>query len=322
MNRIIVTGGAGFIGSALVWRLNQLGHDDILIVDRADETEKWKNLPPLRFADYIDADDFIDDIGDFRDAETILHMGACSSTTVTDSDYMIRNNYQYTKDLAEFALANAVRFIYASSAATYGDGSAGMTDGTDELNNLRPLNVYGYSKHLFDQYAARNEMLNSIVGLKYFNVFGPNETHKDDMRSLINKAFDQITETGKLKLFKSAHPDYKDGEFGRDFIYVNDAVDMTLHFIENKTGGLFNVGSGRMNTWNALADAIFTALDRPKYVEFIEMPESLRSKYQYHTLADLSRIREAGYTAETTALGDAVNDYVRNYLAPKKHLGD
>ena len=195
MSKIIVTGGAGFIGSGILWRLNQLGHDDILIVDRADETDKWKNLAPLKFADYIDADDFLDDLSLHKDADVIFHMGACSSTTETDADYMLRNNYQYTKDLAEFAVANDIRFVYASSAATYGDGSAGMNDGTDDLNRLRPLNVYGYSKHLFDQYAARNGMFDRVVGLKYFNVFGPNEDHKGDMRSLVNKAFDQINGT-------------------------------------------------------------------------------------------------------------------------------
>jgi ADP-L-glycero-D-manno-heptose 6-epimerase len=320
--KIIVTGGAGFIGSAVVWRLNEHGRGDILIVDRMDKTDKWKNLAPLKFADYIDADDFLDNLGDFKDAEAIVHLGACSSTTEMDADYMIRNNYQYTKDLAEFAVANGIRFIYASSAATYGDGSAGMDDGTDDLDSLRPLNIYGYSKHLFDRYAARNGMLEKIVGLKYFNVFGPNENHKGDMRSLVNKAFGQINETGGLKLFKSAHPDYADGEFGRDFVYVKDAVDMTLHFMERDGGGLFNVGSGRMKTWNALADAIFKALDLPRRVEFIEMPEHLRDRYQYHTQADLTRIREAGYTAETTPRDAAVTDYVRNYLMPDKHLGD
>ena len=277
-SRIIVTGGAGFIGSAIVWRLNQLGQDDILIVDRLDETDKWKNLPPLRFADYMDADEFLDDLGDFRDARCILHLGACSSTTERDADYMFRNNFQYTRDLAELALANDIRFIYASSAATYGDGSAGMDDGFDNLDRLRPLNVYGYSKHLFDQYAARNGMFDSIVGLKYFNVFGPNEDHKGDMRSLVNKAFDQINSSGKLQLFRSHNPDYADGEFGRDFVYVKDAVEMTLHFMDNGTGGLFNVGSGRMNTWNALAKAIFNALDLPPNVEFVDMPEHLRDR--------------------------------------------
>lgn len=320
--KIIVTGGAGFIGSAIVWRLNELGHDNVLIVDRLDETDKWKNLAPLKFADYIDADDFIEDLDDFKDAKTLLHLGACSSTTETDADYMFRNNYQYTQDLARWAIKQDVRFIYASSAATYGDGSAGMNDGLDELAKLRPLNIYGYSKHLFDQYAARNGMFESIVGLKYFNVFGPNENHKEDMRSLVNKAFDQISETGKLQLFKSANPDYEDGEFGRDFVYVKDAVEMTEHFMENKTGGLFNVGSGRMNTWNGLADAIFRALDRPKNVDFVDMPEHLRDRYQYHTQADLTRIREAGYKSETTPLEEAVSDYVRNYLIPRKHLGD
>ena len=322
MNRIIVTGGAGFIGSAIVWRLNELGHDGILIVDRADETDKWKNLAPLRFADYIDADDFIDDLDDFKDARTIFHMGACSSTTETDADYMLRNNYQYTQDLARWSVKENIRFIYASSAATYGDGTAGMDDGTDKLDQLRPLNIYGYSKHLFDQYALRHGMFDRIVGLKYFNVFGPNEDHKGDMRSLVNKAYGQINDTGKLKLFKSANPDYADGEFGRDFVYVKDAVEMTLHFMDRNDGGLFNVGSGRMNTWNALADAIFRALDRPKNLDFIDMPDNLRDRYQYHTQADLTRLRDAGYRAETTPLEEAVADYVRNYLIPRKHLGD
>ena len=320
--RIVVTGGAGFIGSALVWRLNELGRDDILIVDSLDKTDKWKNLAPLRFADYIDAYEFIDDLDIFKNTEIVFHLGACTSTTETDADYMIRNNYQYTQDLARWAVKNGIRFIYASSAATYGDGSAGMADGIDDLNKLRPLNVYGYSKHLFDQYAARSGMFESIVGLKYFNVFGPNEGHKGDMRSLVNKAFGQINSTGKLQLFRSHNPEYADGEFGRDFVYVKDAVEMTLHFMENKTGGLFNVGSGRMNTWNALSDAIFIALDMPPNVEFIDMPEHLRDRYQYHTQADLSHIRNAGYTGETTGLDEAVDDYVRNYLVPGKQLGD
>ncbi len=331
-NKLIVTGGAGFIGSAVVWRLNELGYEDILIVDRMDETDKWKNLVPLKFADYMDAYDFIEEADSFDDAAAILHLGACSSTTETDADFMIRNNYQYTQDLAEWSVSKGIRFIYASSAATYGDGSAGMADGYDELGKLRPLNVYGYSKHLFDQYAARNGLFDHIVGLKYFNVFGPNENHKGDMRSLVNKAFDQINTTGKLQLFKSANPDYADGEFGRDFVYVKDAVEMTIHFMPglaltdvratDKTGGLFNVGSGHMNTWNALADAIFKALDLPKNVEFIDMPEHLRDRYQYHTQADLSRIRDVGYTADTMPLDSAVADYVRNYLMKDNHLGD
>jgi ADP-L-glycero-D-manno-heptose 6-epimerase len=320
--RVIVTGGAGFIGSAIVWRLNEMGYDDILIVDRMDETDKWKNLVPLRFEDYVDAEEFLMDLEMFKDADAFIHMGACSSTTERDSSFMIENNYKFTVASADWALDNEMRFIYASSAATYGDGSAGMNDGTDDLEKLRPLNIYGYSKHLYDLYAARYGLLSQIVGLKYFNVFGPNEGHKGDMRSLVDKAFDQINKTGKLQLFKSHNPDYADGEFGRDFVYVKDAVDMTLHFLENEECGLFNVGSGLMSTWNELADAIFAAMDLPKDIEFIEMPEHLRDRYQYHTEADLTRIRKAGYTWDTTPLEDAVADYIRNYLMPGKHLGD
>lgn len=320
--RIIVTGGAGFIGSALIWRLNQLGIDEILVVDRLDESEKWKNLVPLRFADYLDADDFLDDLGDFSDAKAIFHLGACSSTTERDSDYLIRNNYQYTKDLAEFAVANHIRFVYASSAATYGDGSAGMADGFEDLNKLRPLNIYGYSKHLFDQYAARNGMFENIVGLKYFNVFGPNEDHKGDMRSLVSKAFAEISQNGSLALFRSHDPRYRDGEFGRDFVYVKDAVDMTLFFLDNKIGGLFNVGSGTAATWNSLAHAIFAAMGRNPVIEYIDMPVQLQGKYQYHTEADLSLIREAGYENAVTPLAEAVTDYVQNYLMQGEHLAD
>lgn len=321
-NQIIVTGGAGFIGSAVVWRLNQLGHDDILIVDRLDGTDKWKNLAPLKYSDYFDADDFLDDLDEFEDASAVIHLGACSSTTERDSAYLMRNNYEYTRELAEWSVENEVRFIYASSAATYGDGSAGMEDGTENLSRLRPLNMYGYSKHLFDQYAHRKNLFERIVGLKYFNVFGPNEDHKGDMRSLVNKAFSQISETGKLKLFKSHNPDYRDGEFGRDFVYVKDAVDMTLHFLDRPDGGLFNVGAGQMHTWNELAEAIFAALDKQPDIEYIDMPENLRDRYQYHTQADISRLREAGFEKPVTALNEAVADYVQNYLAPGKHLGD
>ena len=320
--KIIVTGGAGFIGSALVWRLNQLGHENISIVDRRDDNGKERNLASLKFNEFIDADEFIESLSSHKSSDAILHMGANSSTTATDREYMMRNNFEYTRRLAEFAIENDIRFVYASSAATYGDGSAGMDDGTDSLDHLKPLNVYGESKHLLDKHAAEKGWFEKIVGLKYFNVFGPNENHKGDMRSLVNKAFDQIRTTGKLRLFKSANPSYADGEFGRDFVYVKDAVEMTLFFMENDTGGLYNVGSGRMNTWNALADAIFNALELPKNVEFIEMPENLRDKYQYNTLADLTRIRNAGYTAETTPLGEAVADYVRNYLVPGRFLGD
>ncbi len=321
-HKIIVTGGAGFIGSALCWRLNELGETDILVVDRLDNSDKWKNLAPLKFADYLDADVFLENLAQFDKTETVLHLGACSSTTERDANFMMRNNYEFTKTLANWSVSNNKRFIYASSAATYGDGEHGMEDGTDNLHKLRPLNVYGYSKHLFDLYAHRNGLFEKIVGLKYFNVFGPNENHKDDMRSLVNKAFSQIRETGKLQLFKSANPDYRDGEFGRDFVYVKDAVEMSLHFVENSASGLFNIGSGKMNTWNALGKAIFGALDLQPNIEYVEMPEHLKDRYQYHTQADIVRIRETGFDKEMLSLQESVADYVQNYLIPDKYLGD
>ena len=252
----------------------------------------------------------------------MFHLGACSSTTETDSQFLIANNYEYSKLVCSWCVMNEMRFIYASSAATYGDGSAGMRDGADKLNSLRPLNMYGYSKHLFDKWAERMGLFPSIVGLKFFNVFGPNENHKGDMRSLVNKAFDEINATDTLGLFRSYNPDYEDGEFGRDFIYVKDAVDMTLHFMENSDGGLFNVGSGRAATWNELAHAAFAALGKEPNIQYIDMPEPLRGKYQYHTQADLTRIRAAGYSAAITPLEDAVADYVQNYLIPDNYLGD
>jgi ADP-L-glycero-D-manno-heptose 6-epimerase len=322
----IVTGGAGFIGSALVWKLNERGINNVLIVDRLDTSDKWKNLAPLRFSDYMDADEFVTRITNqnfnFSKTRVLLHLGACASTTERDARYMMQNNYEYTKTLAHWAVANNVRFIYASSAATYGDGSVGMQDGVEELEGYRPLNVYGYSKHLFDLYAHRTGLLNKIVGLKYFNVFGPNENHKGDMRSLVNKAFTQIRETNSLKLFKSYHPDFQDGEFGRDFVYVKDVAEMTLHFVENQAGGLFNIGSGQMHTWRNLAETIFSALDLPPKIEFIEMPEELRGRYQYHTQADLTSLRQSGYEKLVTPLKEAVFDYLQNYLIPDKHLGD
>lgn len=325
--RVLVTGGAGFIGSAIIWALNRRGIDDIVVTDFLGRDEKWKNLVPLRFADFLEADDLLPRLRENPDAfgkiGTVFHLGACSATTERDAGYLIRNNFEYTKTLAHWALDRRARFIYASSAATYGDGERGMADDETQIDQLRPLNMYGYSKHLFDLYARRKGILDRIVGLKYFNVFGPNENHKGDMRSLVNKAYEQIVSTGCVKLFRSHRPDFKDGEQQRDFLYVKDAVEMTLHFAENMAvGGLYNIGSGEANTWITLATAIFKALGREPCIEFIDMPESIREKYQYFTQADTTKLRSAGYARSPYRLEDAVADYVLNYLAPGRHLGD
>ena len=326
--RILVTGGAGFIGSALVAALNQRGISDIVVTDFLGSDEKWRNLTPLKFADYLEADDFRKRIGQNQaalgDFSAVFHLGACSATTEKNASYLIDNNFNVTKELAAWSLAKNIRFIYASSAATYGDGAQGMDDQDPNLGRLRPLNMYGYSKHLFDQHAQRKGWLDRIVGVKYFNVFGPNEDHKGDMRSLVNKAYEQIRTTGRVGLFKSYHPDFKDGEQMRDFLYVKDAVEMTLHFAESATtaGGLFNLGSGNANTWLTLTRAIFSALNLPPKIDFIEMPEALKGKYQYYTKADITKLRNAGYRRAMTPIEDAIRDYVQNYLATNRRLGD
>jgi len=326
--RILVTGGAGFIGSALIAELNRRGHSKILVTDLLGTDEKWKNLVPLKFADYIEATDFrvrlAANPAAFGQFSAVFHLGACSATTEKNAAYLIDNNFNQTKELALWAIGQRARFIYASSAATYGDGAQGMDDQNTDLSKLRPLNMYGYSKHLFDQHAQTMGWLDRIVGVKYFNVFGPNEDHKGDMRSLVNKAYQQIQTTGKVNLFRSHHPDYADGEQMRDFLYVKDAVQMTLHFAETATttGGLFNLGSGEANTWLTLTQAIFAALGREPKIEFIDMPEMLRGKYQYYTRADISKLRATDYRSPMTPLAEAVRDYVQGYLVPGKKLGD
>jgi len=322
---IIVTGGAGFIGSAIIAGLNVRGIDDILIVDALGSDEKWKNLRGLRYADYVEVDDFFEMLaaGEVSwEVEAIIHMGACSDTTETDCTFLASNNYGCSKLLANWAAETEIRFIYASSAATYGDGSQGFGDDESKLGELRPLNMYGYSKHMFDLWAKRAGLLDSIVGLKYFNVFGPNEYHKGNMRSFVHKAFGQINETGGVKLFKSYKPEYADGEQVRDFLYIKDAVDMTLFFLdEPKLAGLYNIGVGKARTWNDLVSATFAAKDKKANIEYIEMPENIRGQYQYYTQADITKLRKAGYDGKITSLEDSIKDYVRNYLMKNEYLG-
>ena len=322
---LVVTGGAGFIGSAIIWRLNQLGEEDIIMVDELGTDDKWKNLLGLKFTDFIHKNDFLKKIsGDALpgNMRAIIHMGACSSTTEKDADFLMNNNFKFTVELAKYCIVKGVRFIYASSAATYGDGHQGYDDNESELNNLRPMNMYGYSKHLVDLWATKEKVLSKIVGLKYFNVFGPNEYHKGDMRSVVHKAYGQIKETGKVRLFKSYLKDYGDGEQMRDFVYIKDAVDMTLFFLENNDkNGIFNVGTGKARTWNDLVTILFKSMNKQVSIEYIDMPESLKNKYQYFTQAKMEKLFDAGFDKPISSLEDGIQDYVKNYLMEEKYLG-
>ena len=322
---IVVTGGAGFIGSAFVWRLNQEGINDIVIVDSLSTDDKWKNLVNRRFVDYIHKDNFLRMICDDRvpfDVSAIVHMGACSSTTERDADYLWNNNYLYTKKLAEWSLKRGIRFIYASSAATYGDGTRGFSDDHSKINELKPINMYGYSKQVFDLWLLRNKLEGKIAGIKFFNVFGPNEYHKGDMTSVIFKAFYQIKETGKVKLFKSYKPEYKDGGQLRDFVYVKDCIDVMWWLFNNPAAnGIFNLGTGKARTWNDLIKAVFNAMGLKTNIEYIEMPESLRNQYQYFTEAQMNKLKATGCPVTFSSLEDSVRDYVCNYLQkPDPHL--
>jgi len=249
-------------------------------------------------------------------------MGACSDTTEQNCTYLVNNNYEFSKLVANWAVEAGARFIYASSAATYGDGSKGFADDEKKLSELVPLNMYGYSKHMFDMWAKRAGLLDKIVGLKYFNVFGPNEYHKANMRSFVIKTFEQITSRGSVGLFKSYRDDYADGEQQRDFLYIKDAVDMTLFFMDNpKVNGIFNIGTAKARTWNDLVTATFAAMGKEANIEYIEMPEVLRGKYQYFTQADTKKLRKAGYEKELTSMEEAIKDYVQNYLMNDDYLG-
>lgn len=314
----IVTGGAGFIGSAMVWELNRQGVDDIVVVDNLARTEKWKNLVNRRYADYLHRDAFMDLLR--RDAlpwpvTAVVHLGACSSTTETDADFLMENNFHYSRDLCRYALDKGARFVNASSAATYGDGSLSFADDPAGLAALRPLNMYGYSKHLFDLWLQREDLLGAVASLKFFNVYGPNEYHKGSMRSVVCKAYAQIRETGLLRLFKSDRPDYADGEQRRDFVYVKDCTALMLWLLEHpEVNGVRNVGTGHARTWNDLAAAVFRAMDLPCRVEYVDLPAELRGRYQYYTAADMGWLAREDCPAAFVSLEDGVTDYVCEYL--------
>ena len=314
----IVTGGAGFIGSRIVAGLNVIGITNILVVDQLETSNKWQNLVPMTYSDYSNKNQFLGDLirgeYDTKSVKAIFHMGACSSTTETDSDFLMENNYTYTKHLAEWCVERGIRFIYASSAATYGSGDQGYSDKTD-LAKLKPLNAYGFSKLAFDRYAQVRGILNRIVGVKFFNVYGANEYHKEDMRSVVHKAFEQIQDGEVVKLFKSHRTDYKNGEQQRDFVYVEDCVKVLLCFLKNtEINGIFNLGTGTARSFKDLVKAVYFALDKKPEIQYIDMPEYLQSKYQYFTQAEMDKLKNTGYKGNFCSLEDGVKDYVQNYL--------
>jgi ADP-L-glycero-D-manno-heptose 6-epimerase len=320
---IIVTGAAGFIGSVLVWKLNKEGISGLILVDEKITPEKKPNIENKKYIDFIDKDKFLsliksDKMG--RKVDAIFHLGAASSTLVTDEAYLKKNNVEYSQKLAEYAVKNNVRFIYASSAATYGNGENGYSDEDENTYKLKPLNAYGCSKQEFDLWVLKNGLGDKIVGLKYFNVFGPNEYHKGEMRSIIAKSFGEVVKTKKMRLFKSHKKEYKDGEQKRDFIYVKDAVEATYYFLENRgKNGIHNIGTGKARSWNDLAKALFNALNIPARIEYFDMPENLRLRYQYFTEAGTAKLRKAGYVKDFLSLEGATEEYA-GFLKNKAYL--
>ncbi len=314
---IVVTGAAGFIGRNLIAELNRRGRSDIVAVDRLGSDERWSNLVGLAFDELLDADRFLADaiVDRAAPAGTVIHLGACSATTERDAGFLLRNNYDYTRALCDWSQRRGARFVYASSAATYGDGSRGYSDDDAVTPTLEPLNMYGYSKHLFDLWALRGGALRGIAGVKYFNVYGPFEDHKQDMRSVICTSHARILAGDGIELFKSYRPDYQDGQQRRDFVYVRDAIAVTLFLAgDGAPSGLFNCGTGVARSWHDLALSLYAALGLPARIRMVDMPESLKEKYQYFTQADMGKLRRAGYVQPFTSLEDGVRDYVLSHL--------
>jgi len=322
---ILITGAAGFIGSAVAAALNRQGRKDLVLCDRFGAGEKWKNLLGLHYRRMVHKDDLFDFLVEdpaATDISAIIHLGACSDTTETDMDYLLENNVNYSIGLCQWSLAKQVRFVYASSAAVYGDGRLGFSDADDRTPKLRPLNKYGFSKWMFDMWVLENGLVDRVAGIRYFNVFGPNEYHKGKMASVVFHTCPQAVAGGMIRLFESHRKGVKHGEQARDFIYVDEAVDMTLFLLSHEQAcGIFNAGTGRAHTFNDLAEAVFSGLGREPVIHYFPMPEELRDRYQYFTRADMTRLRKAGYPEQPDRFKDYVAGYVKKYLVPgNRHI--
>lgn len=313
---IIVTGGAGFIGSCIVRTLNDAGEEDIIIVDDIASTDKWLNLRNKKYRSYVHKSRLLDELSTYKEVRAIIHMGACSSTTENDFDYLWYNNFEYTKTLWNYCAEKQISFIYASSAATYGDGENGFDDNVD-IDTLLPLNQYGYSKHLFDLWVKHQAVSfpPQYVGLKFFNVYGPNEYYKGSMASMVFHGFNQIKKDGEIRLFKSSNTLYRDGEQLRDFVYVKDICSVIMWFLEhNRYSGIFNVGTGYPQSFRELAEATFKALNLCTNIRYIDMPSGLKEKYQYFTRAEMTKLRDIGYNKVFMDINSGIQDYVLNHL--------
>lgn len=316
---IVLTGGSGFIGSNVLACLNQRGITDVVVVDEFDKSDKWKNLVGKSFIEVLNKEQLFDFLNDKITA--IIHLGACSSTVENDSNFLLENNYRYSKRLAQWAVKRDVRFIYASSAATYGDGSKGFSDDHDLLEQYEPLNMYGFSKHLFDLWLKREGLLDQVVGLKYFNVYGPNEYHKGRMASAVMKMVPDVRKEGCIRLFQSSEPNkFGDGDQVRDFIYVKDAAEMTVQFLDNDLGGIFNIGTGLEQTWNQLAKGVIQSVQCGGKIEYVAMPQDLFGKYQNYTCATMQKSLANKLYMPKYSLEEAVCDYVQNYLLEERYV--
>ena len=319
----VITGGAGFIGSNIAWGLNKRGLGPLVIVDRLREADKWRNLANREVSRFVSPESVLSFLNAYKgDIAAVIHMGAISATTEQNVDLIIKNNFQLSSDLWDWCASYNVRFIYASSAATYGDGTCGFEDdfSCSALAALKPLNPYAWSKHLFDRWvckviANKEPAPPQWVGLKFFNVYGPNEYHKGSMQSVVSQVYKRVIANEAAILFRSHHPNYKDGGQLRDFIYVDDCVEIVNWLLDNSAvSGLFNFGSGKARTFASLATAVFQALGKDSQIEFINTPENIREKYQYYTEADMARLRSIGFKKPAIELEDGVRSYVLDFL--------